>query len=206
MSNYNGIRGTIDANIRENGLQEISGEVLNVVLNAMVDVLGKNYQFAGVASVDGNPGQPEQNVFYIANLPGTYTNFGGLVVEDGEIAILKWNGAWSKTALFQVAGDNILISEPYFPVNEHTESELTIAPNIYHKWGEVTSLTISLAAPTDDSVTNEYIIEFTSGSTAPTITLPDSLLFAGALELEANAVYQISIINNLVVWSAFKEA
>ena len=170
-----------------------------------LNALAQNYQFAGLATVDMNPGTPASRVFYFANLPGTYTYFGGLVVEPGEMAFLKWNGEWSKISLFKVAGDNILISEPYFPVNEHTESTLTIAPNIYHKWGVVSSLTLSLAPPTDDSVTNEYIIEFTAGATAPTIALPDNLLFAGALEIEANATYQISIIDNLVVWSAFKD-
>lgn len=205
MANLKGLKNTIDANIRENGNQEISGNLLNIVLNAMTETLGQNYQFAGVASVNGNPGQPDANVFYIANLPGTYANYGGIVVEEGEIAFLKWDGEWSKISLFKVAGDNILISEPYFPVNEHTESTLTIAPNIYHKWGVVSSLTLSLAPPTDDSVTNEYIFEFTAGATAPTIALPDNLLFAGALEIEANATYQISIINGLVVWSAFKD-
>lgn len=205
MANLKGLKNTIDANIRENGNQEISGNLLNIVLNAMTETLGQNYQFAGVASANANPGQPDANIFYIANLPGIYTNFGGIVVDEGEIAILKWNGEWSKISLFKVAGDNILISEPYFPVNEHTESTLTIAPNIYHKWGVVSSLTLSLAPPTDDTITNEYVIEFTAGATAPTIALPDNLLFAGALEIEANATYQISIINGLVVWSAFKD-
>ena len=87
----------------------------------------------------------------------------------------------------------------------HTEASFSITPNVYHKWGEVASLTISLEPPTDDSIVNEYIIEFTAGATAPTIALPDNLLFAGALEIEANATYQISIINGLVVWSAFKD-
>lgn len=95
--------------------------------------------------------------------------------------------------------------KPSYPVQEHTESELTIAPNIYHKWGEVTSLTINLEEPTDTGIVNEYLFEFTAGATAPTIALPDNLLFAGALEIEANATYQISIINGLVVWSAFKD-
>ena len=91
------------------------------------------------------------------------------------------------------------------PIMMHTEASFSITPNVYHKWGEVASLTISLEPPTDDSIVNEYIIEFTAGANAPTIALPDNLLFAGALEIEANATYQISIINGLVVWSAFKD-
>lgn len=195
----------VDADLNAASVSPVQNRVVTRYITEIIAAVGRNNQFVGVATVGMNPGQPIENIYYIANVPGIYTYFGGIELEQGEVAFLKWNGSWSKITLFKVSGENILISEPYFPVNEHTESELTIAPNIYHKWGEVTSLTIALAPPTDDSVTNEYIIEFTAGATAPSITLPDNLLFAGALELEANATYQLSIINGLVVWSAFKE-
>ena len=50
MSNYNSLKRTIDANIKQNGNQEITGQVLNSVLNSMVNTLGAGYQFAGVAT------------------------------------------------------------------------------------------------------------------------------------------------------------
>lgn len=96
MSNYNSLKATINANIKTNGNQEITGSVLNSVLNAMVNTLGAGYQYAGVATPSSNPGTPDTNVFYIAAIAGTYTNMGGLVVSDGEAAILKYNGTWTK--------------------------------------------------------------------------------------------------------------
>lgn len=54
------------------------------------------YLFKGIAVPTDNPGTPDQNVFYIASQMGTYTNFGGLVVADGEVAILRYNGSWAK--------------------------------------------------------------------------------------------------------------
>lgn len=96
MSNYSSLKATINANIKANGNQEITGPVMNSVLNAMVDSLGAGYQYMGKAVPSTNPGTPDAKVFYLASDPGTYTNFNGIVVADGEVAFLKWDSAWSK--------------------------------------------------------------------------------------------------------------
>ena len=60
----------------------------------------EGYQYMGKAVLTPtptDPGVPTQKVFYQATEPGTYTNFGGIVVADGEVVNLKWDGtAWSK--------------------------------------------------------------------------------------------------------------
>ncbi|MBQ9552359.1 MAG: hypothetical protein IJU96_06290, partial [Clostridia bacterium] len=48
----------------------------------------------------------------------------------------------------------------------------------------------------------EYVIEFTTGATAPTLTLPASVEWADELTVEANKHYQISIVNNIALWCA----
>lgn len=71
---------------------------MNSVLTAMVNSLGAGYQFIGVATPT-NPGSnqtPDYKCFYLATTPGTYTNLGGLVVADGEVAILKYDSSWTK--------------------------------------------------------------------------------------------------------------
>ena len=100
MSNYNNLKTTIDANIKQNGNQEITGPILNSVLNQMVNILGTGYQFAGVATLDPatDPGTPDAKVFYIANGKGTYTNFGSLEVTEDEMVVLYWDSAWHKVA------------------------------------------------------------------------------------------------------------
>ena len=98
MSEYSSLKATINANVKTNGNQEITGSIMNSVLNAMVDSLGAGYQFIGVATPT-NPGSaqtPDYKCFYIATTPGTYTNLGGLVVADGEVAILKYDTSWTK--------------------------------------------------------------------------------------------------------------
>ena len=100
MSNYNSLKTTIDANIKQNGNQEITGQILNSVLNQMVNILGTGYQFAGVATLDPatDPGTPDAKVFYIANGKGTYTNFGGLKVTEDEVVVLYWDSSWHKVS------------------------------------------------------------------------------------------------------------
>ena len=98
MSNYNSLKTTIDANIKQNGNQEITGQILNSVLNQMVTTLGTGYQFAGVATTATNPGSPDAKVFYIANGKGTYTNFGGLQVTEDDVVVLYWDASWHKVS------------------------------------------------------------------------------------------------------------
>lgn len=98
MSNYNSLKTTIDANIKQNGRQEITGQILNSVLNQMVTTLGAGYQFAGVATTATNPGSPDAKVFYIANGKGTYTNFGGINVTEDEVVVLYWDSSWHKVS------------------------------------------------------------------------------------------------------------
>lgn len=98
MSNYNTLKTTINANIKQNGNQEITGQILNSVLNQMVTTLGAGYQFAGVATTETNPGTPDAKVFYIANGKGTYTNFGGLEITEDEVVVLYYDTEWHKVA------------------------------------------------------------------------------------------------------------
>ena len=100
MSNYNNLKTSIDANIKQNGNQEITGPILNSVLNQIVNILGTGYQFAGVATLDPatNPGTPDAKVFYIANGKGTYEKFGGIEVTEDDVVVLYWDSAWHKVA------------------------------------------------------------------------------------------------------------
>ena len=98
MANYQLLKADIDAKVYQNGAQEITGANLNSVLNIMVTTLGAEYQFAGVATIDTNPGTPDAKVFYIANDKGTYTNFGSIEVTEDDVVVLYWDTAWHKEA------------------------------------------------------------------------------------------------------------
>ena len=96
MANYSAIKATVNAYIKQNGKKEITGHILNSVLNATIDSLGRYFQFAGGAIPTDDPGTPDQNVCYLAGEPGVYTNFGGITIENEEVALLFWNGEWTK--------------------------------------------------------------------------------------------------------------
>ncbi len=82
---------------------------------------------------------------------------------------------------------------------ESTSSTQEIQSNKFYKFGEVSSLNITLAAITDTSVLNEYMFEFISGSTATTLTLPNAIKWLETPSIEANKIYQCSIVNNIGV-------
>lgn len=99
MANYATLKAGIQQYIKENHNNDITGNLLQQQLLAMVNSLGAGYQYMGSATPSTNPGTPDQNVFYFATVSGTYTNFGGIVVGDNEFAILKYNGSWSKDSV-----------------------------------------------------------------------------------------------------------
>ena len=94
MANYSALIATINEYIKTNGAGEITGQVLNNVLNNMVTALGANYTYGGVAIPSTNPETPTTNVFYLASHGGTYSHFGGFTFKKG-LSLLAYNGtAW----------------------------------------------------------------------------------------------------------------
>ena len=107
MANYNALEALINAYIKQNGVKAITGQVLNGVLRGMVSALGKGWTIAeGDARPDTDPGTMTGPVAYVAHTAGTYTNFGGLVVNEGEVALLKYNEqTWTKEVLASLAAN-----------------------------------------------------------------------------------------------------
>lgn len=103
MSNYSVLKQDINNNIYENQTQQITGTVLNAILNEMTASLGAGYQFAGVATLGMNPGDPDQRVFYLAG-EGIYTNFGGIQVPQGKLGVLKWDNRWTLQTIDGLGG------------------------------------------------------------------------------------------------------
>jgi hypothetical protein len=74
-----------------------------------------------------------------------------------------------------------------------------ISPNTFYLMGgegSIETLSITLG---DEiyGVANEYIFQFISGSEPTTLILPDSIKFNSDFIVEANKIYQISILNGL---------
>lgn len=132
MADYSTLKAAIADYVKDRtGLDTIDGDGLQETLLAMVNSLGANYQYAGIATPDTNPGTPDQNVFYIAAEPGTYTNFGSIVVADGEVVILKYNGTWSKE-MTGAATPQFLFAENCPFIKEMYINDLGVQEDVAH--------------------------------------------------------------------------
>ena len=97
MTNWDTLKTAVANIINTNGNQEITGQLLQNVLNSIITNVGENATFAGIATPETNPGAPDGPVFYIAITPGTYSNFNGLSVSG--VSILEWRNEWSRKSL-----------------------------------------------------------------------------------------------------------
>lgn len=107
MANWTTLKTAVNNVIKTNGSQQITGQALQNVLNNIITSLGGNYTFIGVANPTTNPGTPDGKVYYEAK-EGIYPNFGGIEVNKGEMAYLKWDGtSWHKetSAAVTIIGD-----------------------------------------------------------------------------------------------------
>lgn len=120
---YTSLKAAINAAIKENGRQEITGPVLNTVLNNMVGTLGEGYRYGGLAKPDSSPALLAGNIVYLGVTAGTYRYYGNTTITEGQLALFKYSeGNWacdiygpfaSKTALGEVDGRLKKVEEYY---------------------------------------------------------------------------------------------
>ena len=87
-----------------------SGENVEQILEAGLELANRWYKFIGIASPTLVPDNPtniwKPKVYWEASIAGTYSNLGNLVVKDGETAYLMWNGAtWEKKISNTIVND-----------------------------------------------------------------------------------------------------
>ncbi len=95
MANWSDLKAAIDAIITTNGNQEITGDLMNQVLDSIVDNVGANATYVGIATPSTVPGTPDGPEFYIAFDSGIYSNFNSFEFNSGSFAILSnASGSW----------------------------------------------------------------------------------------------------------------
>lgn len=88
---YENLKDAVKQVIKQNGNQEITGSILQDTLFNIINTIGKEATFAGIATPTTNPGIPDGQVFYIASEPGNYVNFLNLdtvIRADNKIHII----------------------------------------------------------------------------------------------------------------------
>ena len=86
-----------------------------------------------------------------------------------------------------------------------TQSSVSIQPNVLNVWGDMEQLTISFVAGADNTV-NEYMLQFSCGSTPTKLTLPSGVRWVEEPEFESNYIYQVSILNGLAVYAGWAKS
>lgn len=108
MANYATLKAAIQAAIKQNGNNEITGNLLQAQLLSIINSLGSGYQFMGVATPSTNPGMPDGKIFYIGFLPGTYTYFDNAAFDGRGVVVFTYSTAWARKVLPELANEALL--------------------------------------------------------------------------------------------------
>lgn len=148
MANYSVLAAAIQAVVKTNGNQEITGSNLQEVLLSMISSLGLGYQFAGVATPESTIATGDENIFYITG-SGTFSNMGAKkIIPEGSIGIFKYNGAWTSESITLAGIDGIMLNSYHITKSGDTQ----------------TGSAFDLAADVDIAVNEVFTVTVDSGS------------------------------------------
>lgn len=117
MANWATLKAAIANVIKTNGNQEITGQILQNVLNSIVNAIGENATFVDIAKPTTNPGSPDGPVFYFANDAGIYANFDGIELENPGLVILyNLDGTWKSIKVYECLQE--LGTSQQFPLSQ----------------------------------------------------------------------------------------
>ena len=123
---------------------------IKVTNDKVDDFINAGYLYAGIATPEIDPGTPDHRIFYIAGQVGTYTHFGNIVINDGELAFLYYDTSWHKTVVEIPAPESPVFEAVY---NVTTFAEIVEAYNagksVTCRYGQAIAQLISI---TDSSI------------------------------------------------------
>lgn len=181
MTNWTKLKKAIADVIKTNGNQEITGAIMQHTLISIVDNLGDNAQFGGVAVPSTVPADTDGSLFYLAATQGTYPNFNNIEVDASEMAVFTKDtaGTWVKTSLpiqhptikkplliggnvaAVTKGTGVVLSVPTLNADgTETASELSIEAATPANNGAMTKEQVNTLKEVDDFYTNmtDYVI------------------------------------------------
>lgn len=118
MANYSNLINSIKAVVKQNGTNDITGQLMQDVLVTITNTIGRFAAFAGTAMPSTNPNNPDQTVYYLTSIPGTYVNFGGIVVPpDRLVALHNISGSWEMLVVVTFSGGGTISIDPALDPN-----------------------------------------------------------------------------------------
>ena len=175
------------------GLNKNSNSEFVINLETFVLITINNYVAAGSTSTTSKCSQLKYSIDTNGNIKLNQRSGEKVYLETLENS--KW--VWRFQDWESVSNTNKI------HVNSNS---ISIEPNKFYIWDEVISLTITLE-PEIPEVINEYMFQFTSGSTPTTLSLPSDIKWVNdeLPIIESNYIYQISILNGLGSIMKFKK-
>lgn len=150
MANFESLKNSIVTLINANGENLITGDILQGVLLSMVQTLGEYPTFGGEATINTNPNNIENNVFYVAQTPGEYTFFG-LSLAVGQVGFFyqdKETRVWRRIVLNTASGTG---AELMFYVTYENllqiVSQSALVPGAFYR---ITDYVTTVNLPTND--------------------------------------------------------
>ena len=162
MANYSNLINSIKAVIKQNGTNDITGQLMQDVLVTMTNTIGRFAAFAGTAMPSTNPNNPDQTVYYLTSIPGTYVNFGGIVVPpDRLVALHNISGSWEMVVVVTFSDGGTISIDPALDPDSVSPVENRA---VYAECQAIRALIDDI--PTAQSITSTYL----STAQANTIT------------------------------------
>lgn len=161
MANWIKLKKAIADVIKTNGNEEITGAIMQQTLISIVDNLGGNAQFGGVAVPSTVPADTDGSVFYLASTQGTYPNFNNIEVDASEMAVFTKDtaGAWIKTSLpiqHPTIKKPLLIGGNVAAVTKGTGVVLSVPTLNADGTETVSELSIEAATPSNNGTMTKY--------------------------------------------------
>ena len=108
MAKYANLIAAVEAAIKTNGTQAITGQVLQNQLKNMISKLGTAYQFGGlVQPTDAFSFDADAKIAFLACTQGRYPAFGNFSLRSGEVALFIYEGTWKKEIISYYANTQI---------------------------------------------------------------------------------------------------
>lgn len=122
---------------------------------------------------------------------GTYSKPSGGIPKTDLASAVQTSLGKADTALQSHQDLSNYELKPTTVSSSETTASITPQNNTIYQFGELTSLTI-----TNPPATGAYSIIFTSGATATTTVIPNTMLGLEDFAAEANTIYEINVLNN----------
>ena len=153
------------------------------------------------------------NTAAIGNLTLNIQNRGAKPIKrfvNGGLADLDAPGSLTGTMPFIYDGTNWVTWYDIDPTIATTQPNGGFLPNVVYDLGTLTgTVTFALASPTDNTRPNPYHWTFDTGSTAPTVSMPENLTWAGEgtpPTIEANYHYEIFVRKGYASYLSFNKS